>query len=569
MLDLDDVIAKSLPNLSQSPKLSKVVKKGLDFLLHESAFNDFSQTYPHLQGVEFVEQVLEEFDFSCTVCPNQLENIPESGPVVIAANHPIGSLDALALVQLLHKVRPDIQVVANRMLMALKPMHPLLLPVNNVSGHSLKRELANIHQHLKQGGALLIFPAGEVSRLRPHGVRDGQWKTGFIKMAKKAQAPILPIHIKAKNSALFYGTSMLYKPLASMLLVKEMFKQKQKSMAVTLGKAIAPELYLAAKHSDTELAKIIRKHVYQLPRKSTQAIPTLAPIAAPENRTELQQAIAACECIGHTADNMAIVLYRYQGSSVLFRELGRLREVAFRAVGEGTHKRRDIDKFDMDYDHLVLWDKDALEVVGAYRLAGSEALLSKNPAALYTKTLFQYHLGMAPYFAKGIELGRSFVQPKYWGRKSLDYLWYGIGAYLQRYSEYRYLFGAVSLSNALPLRAKELIVFYYQHYYGVKDTLASANNPVVLSEEGINVANTLFCLKDAKADFSELKFALSQMHASVPTLFKQYAELCEPGGVRFLSFSTDPAFNDCIDALVLVDLTKLKAQKAKRYLNHS
>ncbi|TMP71083.1 GNAT family N-acetyltransferase, partial [Pseudoalteromonas sp. S1609] len=139
--------------------------------------------------------------------------------IVIIANHPIGSLDALALINVLSTVRADLKVVANRMLMTVDAMHSLLLPVDNLSGQSKKQELSNIHRHLKNEGALLIFPAGEVSRLRPTGIKDCKWNSGFLRIAKKANSPILPIYIKARNSPLFYGASMLYKPLASLLLV--------------------------------------------------------------------------------------------------------------------------------------------------------------------------------------------------------------------------------------------------------------------------------------------------------------------------------------------------------------
>jgi hypothetical protein len=264
---------------------------------------------------------------------------------------------------------------------------------------------------------------------------------------------------------------------------------------------------------------------------------------------------------------MQIYLYQYQGSSAIFRELGRLREISFRTVGEGSGKRRDIDKYDMDYQHLVLWDGSQLELVGAYRLACAQAIIDKHGRkGLYTDSLFSYSDAMTPYFAAGIELGRSFVQPKYWGRKSLDYLWYGIGAFVKNYPQYRYLYGAVSVSNALPEPAKAMLVHYYQHYYGAKQVIATPNNEFKLTEQQLIQCANLFSGDDVKEDFVELKHVLANMGAQVPTLFKQYTELCEPGGVQFLSFSVDPDFNNCIDGLVLVDLEKVKEGKAKRYL---
>jgi len=264
---------------------------------------------------------------------------------------------------------------------------------------------------------------------------------------------------------------------------------------------------------------------------------------------------------------MHIHLYQYTGSSPIFRELGRLREIAFRAVGEGSGKRRDIDKYDMDYQHLVLWDPTQLELVGAYRLACAKDIIDKHGReGLYTESLFSYTDAMKPYLEQGIELGRSFVQPKYWGRKSLDYLWYGIGAFVKNYPQYRYLFGAVSVPNTLPDQAKAMLIHYYQHYYKTDEALASPNNEFKPSEQELIQCNNVFSGNDVKEDFVELKHVLANMSVQVPTLFKQYTELCKPGGVKFLSFSIDPDFNNCIDGLVLVDMQNVKDNKAKRYL---
>ncbi|MDC3213072.1 lysophospholipid acyltransferase family protein [Pseudoalteromonas distincta] len=567
MISVDKVIAANLPQLENSPKVKGLVKKGLGYLLHEQEFITFGNTYPHLQGLEFVEQVLDELNFDTRYKPKQIEHIPNEGKLVIVANHPIGSLDALALIKVLSTVRQDLKVVANRMLMSVSAMHSLLLPVDNLSGMSKKQELSNIQNHLKGEGALLIFPAGEVSRLGPTGIKDCKWNSGFLRMAKKANCPILPIFIKAKNSPLFYGTSMIYKPLASLLLVTEMFKQRKKSLEFEIGASIPPESYLIENLKDKEIVNLIRKQLYRLTTKKTLPLKTQTPIAVPECRKELKRAIEQCQLLGKTHDGMHIHLYQYVGSSPIFRELGRLREIAFRAVGEGSGKRRDIDKYDMDYQHLVLWDPMQLELVGAYRLACAQQIIQKHGReGLYTDSLFSYTDAMTPYLHQGIELGRSFVQPKYWGRKSLDYLWYGIGAFIKNYPQYRYLFGAVSVSNALPEQAKAMLVYYYQHYYKSSIELATPNNELKLTEQQLTQCNILFNGNDVKEDFVELKHVLANMGAQVPTLFKQYTELCNPDGVQFLSFSIDPDFNNCIDGLVLVDLKSVKENKAKRYL---
>ncbi|MFT5117011.1 MAG: hypothetical protein ACI9NY_000538 [Kiritimatiellia bacterium] len=288
----------------------------------------------------------------------------------------------------------------------------------------------------------------------------------------------------------------------------------------------------------------------------------IQPVAGAENKQRLDIAINNCEWLGETNDGKVIFLYQYTGRSPILREIGRLREISFRAVGEGTNKRRDIDQHDKFYYHLILWDKDDKEIVGAYRFGDAKQLTQSYRNRLYSASLFHYHAAMQPYLEQGLELGRSFVQPKYWGKRSLDYLWYGIGAFLKRHPQYRYLFGPVSLSNDLPALAKDLIVCFYQTYFSKTETLASALIPYKSHSD----TNDLFSGENYQEDFSILKKRLNAMGAKVPTLYKQYTETYEEGGVHFLSFSIDPDFNNCIDGLVLADLSKLKEKKSLRYM---
>lgn len=570
MFTVDKIIADNLPSIDKRPYLKSPVKAALQYLLHEKEFQEFADKYPHLQGIEFTEQVLEYMDFSFSVRDNEKVRIPAEGPVVIIANHPIGSLDALALIKLISEVRSDIKVVANELLMAIKPLHCMLLPVNNMKGGTPKDNLRRINEHLENEGAIIIFPAGEVSRVRPNGIRDTRWHTGFLRMAMAAQAPILPVFLDAKNSPVFYGVSMLYKPLATFLLVKELFNKRNKHLPARIGELIPYSSYSDLQLERKQLARLFKRHIYKLSKKHQPVFATEAAIAHPEPRAELKKAIYQCELLGKTQDGKEIFLYKVDGSSPIMREIGRLREIAFRAVGEGTGTRRDIDKFDSYYFHLILWDKDDLEIVGAYRLGDTKKIIEeKGIEALYTETLFEYGDQMGSYFSEGLELGRSFVQPRYWGNRSLDYLWYGIGAFLHKNPGYRYLFGAVSISNEMPTMAKQLLVYFYQLYFSNEQQIAKHRAPYAFSEDIQKTLQSNFAGNNYKEDFKELKSLLANMGTSVPTLYKQYTELCEPGGVSFLDFGVDEDFNDCIDGLVLVDITKLKPKKMARYIDAS
>jgi putative hemolysin len=180
---------------------------------------------------------------------------------------------------------------------------------------------------------------------------------------------------------------------------------------------------------------------------------------------------------------------------------------------------------------------------------------------LYTASLFDYGEAMLPRIAQGMELGRSFVAQAYWGGRSIDYLWQGIGAYLRAHPQVRYLFGAVSISAALPLAARTQIAAHYARWHGGPVGDAVARRPFVYTAAQADDA-----VLDADTAFRVLKANLDALGAQVPMLYKQYVELCEPGGARFLAFGVDPDFSDSVDGLIEVDLQCMRAKKRQRYL---
>lgn len=563
MLDSQRFIDEHYPKLSNHKFIHHSAVKIAKRLLNEKELNAFSDQYPHLTGFDFVEQVLSYFCFSYRTNHFEMERIPDTGRLVIIANHPIGTLDGLALIDCVKQVRSDIKVVANTMLMAVNALHELLLPVNNMGGNTAKQQLKAIHQHLQSDGVVIVFPSGEVSRLRPQGVRDTKWQSGFLRFAKSNKSPILPIHINAKNSPMFYGMSMLNKALATTLLVKEMFHQRNKCIDINIGEVIPFESYQSLPFTINEQVKLFKKHLYRLEKGKTPIFKTQTAVALAEDRRVLYKALQQdAEKLGETSDGKIIYLYRYKNNSPVIRELGRLREITFRAVGEGSHKRRDIDKYDSNYIHLILWDNQDLEIAGAYRFAEVKKLLDDN-IEIYSQTLFDYTPEMQPYFEQGLELGRSFVQQKYWGKRSLDYLWQGIGAFLNKHKEYRYLFGPVTISGTMPVLAVDLIIDFFSHYFPSEQVLAKPKIPYKVDSKH----KQDYSGKDYCEGLKHLKLQLANMDVVLPTLYKQYAELCEPSGVSFASFNIDPDFQNCVDGLVMVDLHKIKPKKKQRYID--
>ncbi|AUV02397.1 2-acyl-glycerophospho-ethanolamine acyltransferase [Phytobacter ursingii] len=563
MFSLDNVLDDLWPQAKPAPWQKNLLRR----LLYEQEFQQFAANHPHLKGLDMVEQVLEHLQIRCTIPAYDLEQIPEQGPLVIIANHPTGTLDGLALMYAVSRVRRDVKVVTNRMLSHLEPLSSLFIPVDNMGGgRTRKASLQQMEAQLQNGGALIFFPAGEVSRLTRKGIRDGKWHPGFIKLAAKFRAPLLPVWINARNSPLFYASALLSDTLPMLLLMQQMFRRRGTPLPITIGQRIAWDSWHSPSLSPRDLADKCRKHVRRLGKKAPGVFRTECAIARPEDRATLRRELSRAECLGRTADGKIIYLWQRQGQedAPLLRELGRLREIAFRAVGEGSGKRRDTDRYDDDYLHLILWDDSDLEIVGAYRfMPTARQVEAHGPQGLYSYSLFHYDERMSEVLQHGIELGRSFIQPRYWGRRGLDYLWSGIGAYLARYPQYRYLFGPVSISGGFPPAARDLLVAFYRLWFPANWPLAESRRPWPATLPDVLAQ---FTGEDYTEDLTRLKSLLGNLGCGIPPLYKQYSELCEPGGVQFIDFGCDPDFNNCVDGLVLVDLTYLKANRYERYI---
>jgi putative hemolysin len=568
MFSIDALVENYYPSLRKKNSFTqKHIISFLRTLFHESEIQQFEKRFAYLEGFDFIDEVLRYFDFTYKISGRDMERIPSHGRVIIVANHPIGTLDGLALLNLVRKVRPDVKVVANEFLSRFKAYGPVLLPIDNISGRTPRDNLKNISKYLEQEGAVIIFPAGEVSRMGPQGVRDGVWNKGFYRFAKETRSPVLPIYVDGRNSMFFYALSIVAKPLSTLWLMHEMFKQENNTIEFKVGDRVEYETYAELRLPAMEVAQMFRKHLYRIGKDRKALFETRESIAHPENAQQIRKELQGCELLGETSDNKKIYLYHYQSNAAIMREIGRLRELSFRAVGEGTSSYRDIDAYDRNYMHLVLWDDNDLEIAGAYRFCDTSMALSTHGIdGIYTSSLFSFNDEMSSYFYRGLEVGRSFVQPKYWGKRSLDYLWFGIGALLKNNPQYRYLFGPVSISNQYSTEAKNLLVYFYRSYFGCSSKPAAALNPYVIPDAEVKKLRLLFSGKDYKQDFQRLKSQLADRGYAVPTLYKQYADLCEPGGVYFSDFNVDPDFADCVDGFVIVDTEMAKASKRKRYL---
>lgn len=568
MISVERSFYERFPRLAEGRprELARPVVELLRRVACEERINAFLAETKGLVGFAFVERAIELLQLRYSVANTDRENIPVEGRVVIVANHPLGALDALALIHLVGSVRRDVKVLANDLLLQFTQLKPLLLPLPVFGGGSAHGGARAAYRALENDEALIVFPAGEVSRMRAAGVRDATWSPGFVRLALKTGAPVVPVHIAAQNSPVFYGVSMLAKPLSSLLLPREMFGAARARIELQVGENVPAAALTQSTQQPQRIAQQMRTHVYRLPRRRPTVFPTSTAIAHPEPALAVRRALREAERLGETRDGKQILLLDAHADNPALREIGRLRELAFRRVGEGTGARRDLDRYDLHYRHIVLWDEQALTIAGAYRLGEAGPILrERGPAGLYSASLFDYAPAANEFLDGAVELGRSFVQPAYWGSRSLDYLWQGIGAYL-RCRPVRHLIGPVSLSAALPLAAREWIVHYHRHYFGDPERLAVARNPFVVSAQVEAEASAAWSGRTQAEALAHLRARLDGMGAQLPVLYKQYADVCEPDGVRFLAFGVDPAFGGCVDGLVRLDLTRLRPAKRSRYL---
>lgn len=570
MIDAEQLLKEIYPNLKFG-KDNKLIVSALKKLLHQDDLNEFIAKHQHLRGFAFLDKLLHHFKFNYQVSGDSINHIPSEGRLLIVANHPLGTLDGLALLKLVRSVRPDVRIVANRVLLHMAHLQSVFLPVDVLTDkQSLKQSYKAMLKALENDEAIIIFPAGEVARITPKGIVDGQWQNGFIKLAKKSYSPVLPIHIKAKNSALFYSLSMLYKPLGTFMLVSEMFNKKHQDIKFKIGAPVPANAFFDSKESNKILSRRFRKHVLNLGKKAHKPLfETVETVVHPGDTKAIKKALYCSRLLGGTRDGKKIFLYQFQDDCPVMQEIARLRELTFRSVEEGTGFSFDLDKFDVYYQHIVLWDDKDLEIVGAYRVGdGPKIMATRGVDGFYTQSLFDLRGKFEALLPNSIELGRSFVQPRYWGQHSLEYLWYGIGAYLREQPEIKYLFGPVSISNAYPHRAKELIVGFYQQQFGNSSSQAKARMPFVISEQCSQFVASEFT-NDYATSFKVLNSELKKLGVKVPMLYKQYVDLCVDKGCHFIDFNIDPDFNQCIDSLIMVEIDKITPKKRLRYIEKS
>lgn len=521
-------------------------------------------------SLEFIDSLLEILEIKFDISEEDLNRIPKTGPFITISNHPYGGLEGILLLKLISSRRADYKLMANDLLQRIEPLQDMLLPVNPFeTKRDFKSSISGIKQaltHLQDGkGGIGIFPAGEVSTYYQFSgaITDKQWENPILKFIKKANVPIIPIHFQGTNSRLFHLLGMIHPMLRKVKLPSEFLNKKNKNIKIRIGNPI--NLKEQEEFSDiSRFGRFLRAKTYALDNSMEVKKFFIPHLHRAKKEEEIIEPVAS-EYIIQEINSLRkdFLLFSMSEFSVfcapsvklpyIMTEIGRLREITFRGVGEGTNRKLDIDEFDLYYHQLFVWDENAKQIVGAYRAGkGQEILNLYGINGFYTQTLFKINKGFIPVLKETIELGRSFIIPEYQRKPMpLFLLWKGILYFLLKNPEYRYLVGPVSISDRFSTFSKTMIIhFIKKHYYG--ENLAQYIKPRNSFKVPATSSDTDFLFEntDNLIKLEKLIEEVETSHHRMPVLLKRYLKL----NGKIIGFNIDPKFNDCMDGLMILDL---------------
>lgn len=523
----------------------------------------------------FAQAALELLQVRFEIDPAQLDRIPRSGPAAIVANHPYGGLEGLYLIQLLLDLRPDARLLGNQLLHRIPELRDVIIPVDAFGGNHATRHngrgMRAALRHVKQGGLILIFPAGAVSHLHLSAGRvcDPVWNSTAARLLRMCGCPVIPMHFGGGNSSIFQTLGLLHPRMRTVMLSHELLNKRHRVIPVTVGRAIKAS-ELRDQTDDEALARSLRLSTYALEAHRTvqrRATRTPQPPAEAVATALLQAEIAQLppENILVTSRETRVLFARAEQIPWTLREIGRLREIAFRAVGEGTGNSRDLDDYDAHYVHMFAWDSARGAIIGAYRLGHVDEILREHGRrGLYTHSLFSYGAPLLRALGNALELGRSFIVPEHQRNfGALLLLWKGISQYVAQHPRYRVLFGPVSVSAAYRPHSQALLVDFLKRtsFDHELAQLIRPRRPFRRTHSLAALSGDLAELGDLDG-LSELMTKMEPDGKGVPVLLRQYLKL----GAKVIGFNVDANFSDVVDGLIVVDLARVEPRELAKYM---
>jgi len=533
----------------------------------------------------FAQAVLDTLQIKVTCSDRELAGLPTTSGAIVVANHPFGALDGLILLALLHRRRQDVRILANHLLERIPQLRGALLPVDVLdpkqgarqNSSSLRRGV----QWVKNGGLLVIFPAGEVAhlKLRQGSVVDPPWSPSIARLVRCCQAPVYPVHFSGRNSVTFQAAGLVHPLLRTALLPRELLNKRGASVRVRIGSGIRPKRF--ARYSEPQqLIDYLRLQTFLLDNTGSSIGPLsgttstgMAALGEALPGEALRQELAALPSGQCLLQAGAMEVWQAEATQIplLLQEIGRLRETTFRAVGEGTGRSIDLDRFDAHYRHLFLWNRETQEIAGAYRIGAIDDILARHGiAGLYTAELFRYQPDFFRRLGPALELGRSFIRESYQRSFTpLLLLWQGIGQFLVQNPRYRSLFGPVSISSDYSEISRRILsnTLWEQLKEPELAALVLPRTPFPVDFPRVTQCS-LDSARALLADMNDVDALIDDLEPEqrgIPVLLRHYLNL----GGKVLALNLDHDFQQVVDALIKVDLDTAPSKALERYMGKS
>lgn len=511
--------------------------------------------------------------------PGEFE-FPAQGPLIIIANHPFGIVDPIMLARWAAQFRPGLKVMTNSLLLAMPELRDHVIAVDPFGGQgAAKRNLAPMKEAirlLRAGGTLIIFPAGEVAAYRPgRGIDEPAWTNHLGSLVRRTQATVLPVYFPGSNGALFHAAGLIHPRLRTSLLLREFCKREGTVVPMRVGHPI-PYSRLKKFEDDESLTRYLRIHTFVLHQRGKEVAKLTTEgqniTTTPPSECQHEHMVEEIDRIrargGRLVGQGGLSVYQAHSHEIptLLPEIGRLREVTFREVGEGTGNDIDLDKYDRYYEHLILWDEEKEQVAGAYRLGRADVILREyGPKGLYTNTLFHFEKPFLANLEAAVEMGRSFVVKAYQRNlASLPLLWKGIACWVARNPRYKKLFGPVSISKDYSSLSRKMIVEFLQdnRMHPHLSAFVKARNPFRYMRSRRMMREFISADLQNVDDCSALISSLETDGKGIPVLLKHYLKL----NATILSFNVDKDFSSVVDGLILVDFTEIDPRLLAKYM---
>lgn len=558
----------------------KAIETGIEKSLALTRLNTIYQACDKSKDpIEFIDDILNYLSVAIEINEAELERIPKQGSVMVVSNHPFGGIEGLLMAKLIKKVRPDVKILANDILHRIPELRELFFFVDPFgSQSSIKKNLSGVRQiktWLDNGNVMGAFPSGEVASFNPKTgkISEPTWNENLAKIASSAKATIVPMYFSGSNSLSFHLAGLVHPKLRTALLAHQFVNKKGHTIKVSIGSPIRYKEYQNLETAKLQMAyfesrtfMLRRKHKTSL--RKTEPKTYMQALVRPIKQEVMEQEIARLSDSNLMVSSGNYEVYLAPDAQIpnIMREIGRLRELSFRLVGEGSGNESDTDSYDHYYQHLFIWDKEARKIVGAYRLAMIDNVLNIfGKKGLYSHSLFKLQDEFLDRVQPGIELGRSFVNPEY--QKSFQpllLLWKGISTFVYRNPHYRYLLGAVSMSKDYSEVSKQLIMNYLKanHWETQLAPLVTSRNPYKAKKESI-VERISELMPHLNLDqVNGMVKELDPQMGGMPILIKQYIKM----NGKLAAFNVDYEFSDVIDGMIIVDLLKSEPESLSRYM---